>query len=225
MQLAPGPPLVRGLVLCDMPLAVAHHLQTRRVDHEMDRTVRRGCELRNRGRLAPAGESGVVHPDRVVVPRARPIRRMSEARKPSVCRSGRWYTVRSVNAVMIARCSTPDRVLALTPWKPVRWRVPRGHGLFVEPDRDVAPLAERGFVGGPVLDSVLRLYTVCRTSAGFCSSSWRPYPAPPSSEDESTIAPARTRGNRSRAPRPCIGARCAAERRWRGPGNLQSRSL
>ena len=85
--------------------------------------------------------------------RSRSIKMSSESRKPSVWRSGRLKTTRSVNAVKIARFEYrrwPSRRLFFA-------GIHGGDRLLAQPDRDVAAAPEATFVFPPVPDSVLRL--------------------------------------------------------------------
>ena len=85
--------------------------------------------------------------------RLRPIKRSSEFRNPSVWRSGRLKTTRSVNG-------GPDREVRVPPLASaktvLRW-YPRGNCILAQPDRDVAAAPEATLVLPPVPDSVLLL--------------------------------------------------------------------
>ena len=85
--------------------------------------------------------------------RLRPIKRSSESRNPSVWRSGRLKTTRSVNAVRTAR-------FEYRRWPPRRPFFGGTHAAIAssaQPDRDAAAAPEATLVLPPVPDSVLLL--------------------------------------------------------------------
>jgi len=164
VELPPATSLVRSAVLVGVPLAAAHDLQAGGVDDQMNRASMLVDMTLYLYRPTSPGQRGVVHPDRVVISSSRPIKPISEATKPSVCLRARWNTVRRVRAVRIARCSTPGRVPPLSTRMSRGARIPGPDRTLVEPDGQVASASKGLLVRGPVPHTILRLYTVSRTS-------------------------------------------------------------
>ena len=103
---------------------------------------------RHRNDLVPARECGAVRS----LEGARPIKRSSESRDPSVWWNGRPTTTRSVNAVRIARSSAAAAsAQTVLPW------YPRCNYILVQSDRDIAAAPEATLVLPSVPDSVLCL--------------------------------------------------------------------
>ena len=116
-------------MLVSVPLPVTHHLQARRVDHEVDRPIL--C-FRKRGdiqRTAPPRKGSVVW-------------RIESQTHPSNqgCEESLGLPKREVeHGPQRQRRHDGDiRVLELTAWQATRGRIPSLDRRLVEPDRDVA---------------------------------------------------------------------------------------
>jgi hypothetical protein len=105
VQLAPRASLA-GTVFLNQPFARAAQLQARAVNQQVDRTTGRAGLCRQFQALSPSAEGGEIAALALTgsgTGRSTPSSWRIEPISPSVWRSGRWNTARSVRAVVIAK--------------------------------------------------------------------------------------------------------------------------
>ena len=222
VQLPPIPAFLRCLVLVRVPFAATQNLEPCGINDQV-RSGRRGLGVRGGTTTIWFRRERVVWSGAL---RLRPIKRSSESRNPSVWRSGRLKTTRSVNAVRIARFE----YRRCPPRRPFFGGIHAAIAILAQPDRDVAAAPEATLVLPPVPDSVLRLVLAVDSARLLCDHDVTPpifmmnWTPPPPLACSLTPIHAQRRGleNRRSSPgtpcRPTPCAACSSERMFTRSG-------